>query len=171
MVEQQEGSVKLIIGSDHRSQFKRSVILYMQIGQGLVDNQKNQIVVNRTKYRCNNIIIVTLYMIHRVRGQSDLPSSLLLTPSPLLLSLLEKNLLIHERHCTYTPKNSFKCTTALSRSNWNLELLVVKERGKPSFFEKNSSEPPLRYQYLGHNCRRLAVSLFAPSRLLNEMSA
>lgn len=74
-------------------------------------------------------------------------SSLLIIP--LTLPLL-KICLSYEMHCTYTPKNSFKCVTVLSRSNWNLEMLVVEERGKPSLFEKNSSEPSLRYEYSGN---------------------
>lgn len=67
-------------------------------------------------------------------------------------------------HCTYTPKNSFKCVTVLSRSNWNLEMLVVEERGKPSLFEKNSSEPSLRYEYSGNKwegCKQPLSSIVA----------
>ena len=33
-----------------------------------------------------------------------------------------------------------KCALKLSRSNWNLEVLVFEERGKPKNPEKNLSE-------------------------------
>ena len=36
-------------------------------------------------------------------------------------------------------KNSLKHVRAF-RSNWNLEVLVFKERGKPEYLEKNLSE-------------------------------
>lgn len=75
-------------------------------------------------------------------------------------------------HCTYTPKNSFKCVSALSRSNWNLETLVLEERGKPSLFEENSSEPSLRYEYSGTNERDLqAASLLHRSCWMKQVSA
>ena len=36
--------------------------------------------------------------------------------------------------------NSFQKCPCIPESNWNLETLVVKERSKPEFLEKNFSE-------------------------------
>ena len=63
-------------------------------------------------------------------------------------------------HCTYTPKNSFKCVTVLSRSNWNLEMLVVEERGNI----QGTNERDLQAASLLHrSCWMKQVSAFPAS--------
>ena len=48
-----------------------------------------------------------------------------------------------------------------SRSNWNLEMLVFEERGKPEYLEKNQGREPttnsthILYTRISHACVRL----------------